>query len=45
MYVVIYLYGYADTIALSNAKAAGKNDIVLNMMLLDRLFKKLDDIL
>ena len=43
--VIVYLDGNADAVALSNAKAAGKNDLILDMMLRYRLLKKLYNIL
>ena len=44
MNVIIHLYGYADTVAFSDAEAAGKHDLILNMMFLYGFFKKLYNI-
>jgi hypothetical protein len=43
--VVVDLHGHADAVALSDAEAAGKHDLVLNTVLLHCRLKKLDDIL
>lgn len=44
VYIVVYLYGNANAVALANAKAAGKYNIVLKMMLFDGFLQKLHDL-
>ena len=43
--IVVYLNGNADSVAFTYAKAAGKNDIVVYLMLCNCLLKKLNDLL
>ena len=45
VYVVVDLYGNADAVALADAKAAGKYNLVLNTVLFDGVLKQLYDIL
>ena len=45
VYVIVYLYGNAYTVALSYTKASRKHYVILDLVLLDRLFEKLYDIL
>ena len=43
--VIVYLHGNTDAVALSDTKATGKHDLILNMMFLYGFFKKLYNIL
>ena len=43
--VVVYLHCNAYAIALSDTEASGEDNVILDSMLLDRLFQKLDYIL
>jgi hypothetical protein len=43
--IIIYLNGNADAVALSDAKATGKHDLIANMMFLHGALKKLYNIL
>ena len=45
MNVIVYLHGNTDAVALSDTKATGKHDLILNMMFLYGFFKKLYNIL
>ena len=42
--VIVYLHGHTDAVALSDAKATGKHDLILDMMFLHGFFKKLYNI-
>ena len=43
--VIIYLYGNTDSVALPDAKATGKHDLIDDMMFFNGFFKKLHNIL
>ena len=43
--VIVYLHGNTDAVALSDTKATGKHDLILNMIFLYGFFKKLYNIL
>ena len=42
--IIVYLHGNTDAVALSDTKATGKHDLILNMMFLYGFFKKLYNI-
>ena len=42
--VIVYLHGNTDAVALSDAKATGKHNLILDMMFLHGFFKKLHNI-
>jgi hypothetical protein len=42
--VIVYLYGNADSVALSDAKATGKHDLIVDMMFLHGFLKERNDI-
>ena len=43
--IIVHLYGNTDSVALSDAEATGKHDLVLYVMILHVFFKELHDIL
>ena len=45
VHVIVYLHGNAYTVALSYTKASRKYYVILDLVLLNSLFKKLYDIL
>jgi hypothetical protein len=42
--VIVYLHGNTDAVALSDTKAAGKHDLIVDMMFFYGFFKKLYNI-
>ena len=44
MNVIVYLYGNTDSVALSDAEAAGQHHLVVDMMFFYGFLKKLYDI-
>ena len=42
--VIVYLHGHTDAVTLSDAKATGKHNLILDMMFLHGFFKKLYNI-
>ena len=45
MNVIVYLNGYADAVALSDAEAAGKHYLIFHMMFLEGMLKQLHNCL
>ena len=41
MNIIVYLNGNSDAIALSDAKASGKHDLIVDMMFFNGFFEKL----